>query len=56
MLKDPDNGKIIGREPDKTMADLLLTKVYKNTSWALIQKEFSNGLKAGDSIEFKKAR
>lgn len=56
MLKDPDNGKIIGREPDKTMADLLLTKVYKNTSWALIQKEFGNGLKAGDSIEFKKAR
>ncbi len=56
ILKDPDNGKDIGREPDKTMADLLLTKVNKNTSWALIQKEFSTGLKAGDMIEFKKAR
>ncbi len=56
ILKDPDNGKAIGREPDKAIADLLLTKVYKNTSWALIRKEFSTGLKAGDFIEFKKTR
>ncbi len=56
VLKDPDNGKYLGREPDKTMANLLLTKVYKNTSWALIQKEFGTGLKAGDMIEFQKAK
>ena len=56
ILKDPDSGKNIGREPDKVMANLLLTKVYKNTSWALIQKEFSTGLKAGDLIEFQKTR
>ena len=56
ILKDPDSGKNIGREPNKVMANLLLTKVYKNTSWALIQKEFSTGLKAGDLIEFQKTR
>lgn len=56
ILKDPDNGRKIGREPDKVMANLLITKVYKNTSWALIQKEFSTGLKAGDLIEFQKTR
>lgn len=55
-LKDPDNGKELGFGPDRAVADLLLTKVYKNTSWALIRKEFGTGLKAGDLIEFKKAR
>lgn len=54
ILKDPDTGKQIGRAPDKPAADLLLTKVYKNTSWALIRKEFGSGVKAGDLIEFKK--
>ena len=54
MLFDPDTGKELGRGPDKPVADLLLTKVYKNTSWALIRKEFGTGLKAGDLIEFKK--
>lgn len=53
-LTDPDTGKQIGRAPDKPVADLLLTKVYKNTSWALIRKEFGSGVKAGDLIEFKK--
>ncbi len=56
ILKNPDTGKDIGREPDKKVADLLLTKVYKNTSWALIRKEFNTGLKVGDLIEFKKTR
>ncbi len=53
-LHDPDNGKPLGRAPDKPSADLLLTKVYKNTSWALIRREYGPGVKAGDLIEFKK--
>lgn len=53
-LSDPDTGKILGRTPAKPSADLLLTKVYKNTSWALIRKEYGSGVKAGDLIEFKK--
>ncbi|HNX76046.1 MAG TPA: tetratricopeptide repeat protein [Candidatus Rifleibacterium sp.] len=53
-LLDPDDGKQIGRAPDRPSADLLLTKVYKNTSWALIRREFGPGVKAGDLIEFKK--
>lgn len=55
-LKDPDDGRELGYCPDRPVADLLLTKVYKNTSWALIRKEFGTGLKAGDLIEFKKTR
>lgn len=55
-LKDPDNGRELGLGPNRPVADLLLTKVYKNTSWALIRKEFGTGLKAGDLIEFKKTR
>ncbi|PKL47820.1 MAG: hypothetical protein CVV42_11805 [Candidatus Riflebacteria bacterium HGW-Riflebacteria-2] len=54
-LSDPDTGVVIGRAPDIPSAELLLTKVYKNTSWALIRKEFGPGVKAGDLIEFKKA-
>lgn len=54
-LADPDTGVVIGRAPDIPSAELLLTKVYKNTSWALIRKEFGPGVKAGDLIEFKKA-
>lgn len=54
-LSDPDTGVVIGRAPDVPSAELLLTKVYKNTSWALIRREFGSGVKAGDLIEFKKA-
>ena len=53
-LADPDTGVVLGRAPDLPSAELLLTKVYKNTSWALIRKEFGPGVKAGDLIEFKK--
>ena len=53
-LKDPDTGKQIGRAPDKLSADLLITKIYKNTSWALIRREYGSGVKAGDLIEFQK--
>jgi tetratricopeptide (TPR) repeat protein len=51
---DPETGKTAGYAPEKTSADLLLTKVYQHTSWALVRKEFGNGVKAGDLIEFKK--
>lgn len=51
---DPDTGKIIGRAPDRSSAELLLTKVYQHTSWALIRKEYGPGVKVGDLIEFKK--
>ncbi|EKD82999.1 MAG: hypothetical protein ACD_39C00949G0003 [uncultured bacterium] len=54
-LADPDTGVVLGRAPDIPSAELLLTKVYKNTSWALIRREFGPGVKAGDLIEFKKA-
>jgi len=54
-IADPDTGVTIGRAPDIPSAELLLTKVYKNTSWALIRKEFGPGVKAGELIEFKKA-
>lgn len=56
-LVNPDNGKAIGREPNKALAELLITKVYKNSSWALIRREYNPGVnvKVGDLIEFKKA-
>lgn len=53
-LTDPENGKTLGRAPEKISGELLLTKVYQNTSWALIRKEYGQGVKAGDLIEFKK--
>ncbi len=53
-ILDPENGNRIGFAPANTTGELLLTKVYQNTSWALIRKEFGPGLKAGDLIEFKK--
>lgn len=53
-VHDPDSGKTLGRAPEKTSGELLLTKVYQNTSWALIRKEYGPGVKAGDLIEFKK--
>lgn len=53
-LLDLDTGKTLGRSPDRTSAELLLTKVYQHTSWALIKREYGPGVKAGDLIEFKK--
>lgn len=51
---DPDSGKVIGREPDQPTADLMITKVYRQSSWALIKRELGPGVKAGDLIEIKK--
>lgn len=51
---DPDTGKIIGRAPDQPTADLMLTKVNRQSSWALIRREMGPGVKAGDLIEIKK--
>lgn len=51
---DPDSGKIIGRTNDRATADLLITKVNRKSSWALIKREMGPGLKAGDLIEIKK--
>jgi len=53
-IHDPESGKALGRAPEKTSGELLLTKVYQNTSWALIRKEYGPGVKAGDLIELKK--
>ncbi len=53
-LSEPETGKLLGRAPNIALAELLVTKVYKNTSWALIRKEYGSGVKAGDLIEFKK--
>lgn len=51
---DPETGKAIGRAPDQPTADLVLTKVNRQSSWALIRKEMGPGVKAGDLIEIKK--
>ena len=51
---DDDTGNIIGRTEDKITADLMITKVFRQSSWALIRKEFNSGVKAGDLIEIKK--
>ncbi|MDN5278347.1 MAG: hypothetical protein PWR01_2312 [Clostridiales bacterium] len=52
---DPDSGKMIGRTADEPTADLMVTKVNRDSSWALIKKEMGSGVKAGDLIEIKKA-
>jgi tetratricopeptide (TPR) repeat protein len=46
-ITDPDTRKIIGRSP-------MITKVNRQSSWALIRREMGSGVKAGDLIEIKK--
>ncbi len=53
-ITDPDTQKIIGRSPDRPTADLMITKVNRQSSWALIRREMGSGVKAGDLIEIKK--
>lgn len=53
-IMDPDTGKIVGRAPDKPTADLMITKVNRHSSWALIRRQMGPGVKAGDLIEIKK--
>ncbi len=52
-ILDPVTGKQLGRNADQISADLLITKVFKYSSWALIKREFGPGVKAGDLIEIK---
>lgn len=54
-MLDPDTGKIFGREPDSSSGELLITKVFSESSWALIRKEFGLGIKPGDLIEVTKS-
>ncbi|MBI3039180.1 tetratricopeptide repeat protein [bacterium] len=46
-------GEILGRAMEEVSGDLLLTKVFANSSWALIQRELGFGVKEGDLIEIK---
>jgi tetratricopeptide (TPR) repeat protein len=54
-ITDPTNGKTVGRTLDQPTADLMITKINRQSSWALIQREMGSGVKAGDKIEIKKA-
>lgn len=54
-IYDPVTRKVIGFTEDTRTADLLVTKVSRNSSWALVRREFGRGVKAGDLIEIKKA-
>lgn len=48
---DPKTGRVIGRRPDTVTSDLLVTKVFARSCWALIRQEHGRGVKAGDLIE-----
>lgn len=47
----PKTGRVIGRHPDTVTADLLVTKVFARSCWALIRQDHERGVKAGDLIE-----
>ncbi|MBF0548132.1 MAG: tetratricopeptide repeat protein [Candidatus Riflebacteria bacterium] len=48
---NPETGKPSGRLADKLSGELLVTKVFANSAWTLIRKEFGEGVKVGDLIE-----
>lgn len=48
---DPGSGKILGRLPDTISGELVVTKVFAKSAWALIRKQFDSGVKVGDLIE-----
>lgn len=50
-ILDPKTGRVIGRHPDTVTADLLVTKVFARSCWALIRQDHGSGVKAGDLIE-----
>ncbi|HOT28233.1 MAG TPA: tetratricopeptide repeat protein [Candidatus Ozemobacteraceae bacterium] len=50
-ITDPKTGRVIGRHPDTVTADLLVTKVFARSCWALIRQDHGRGVKAGDLIE-----
>lgn len=50
-VKDPVTERVLGRQFDTISGELLVTKVFARSSWALIRKEFATGVKTGDLIE-----
>ncbi|MBF0498950.1 MAG: tetratricopeptide repeat protein [Candidatus Riflebacteria bacterium] len=48
---DPNTGKVLGRLPDTISGELLVTKVFARSAWALIRKQFGSGVKVGDLVE-----
>ncbi len=50
---DSTTGRTLGRAPDRTTAELLVTKVFAESCWALIRREFGSGAKEGDLIEIQ---
>lgn len=54
-LTDPSTGKYAGRSAELVLGELLITKVNKDNSWALIRREYGEGIKEGDLIEIQKA-
>jgi hypothetical protein len=52
-ISHPETGAEIGRIPDEICGNILITKVFKDSCWALVQQEFGRGIKAGDYIEIK---
>ncbi|HOY65845.1 MAG TPA: tetratricopeptide repeat protein [Candidatus Ozemobacteraceae bacterium] len=50
-IRDPKTGRVLGRRPDTVTAELLVTKVFARSCWALVRQEHERGVKAGDLIE-----
>ncbi|HEY9070031.1 MAG TPA: tetratricopeptide repeat protein [Candidatus Ozemobacteraceae bacterium] len=50
-IRDPRTGRVLGRRPDAVTAELLVTKVFARSCWALVRQEHECGVKAGDLIE-----
>ncbi len=55
-VTDPRTGRPLGRAPDRTSGELLVTKVLSRSSWVLIQREFDRGVREGDLVEVQAGR
>ncbi|RCK77244.1 MAG: hypothetical protein OZSIB_3055 [Candidatus Ozemobacter sibiricus] len=55
-VTDPRTGRPLGRAPDRTSGELLVTKVLSRSSWVLIQREFDRGVQEGDLVEVQAGR
>ena len=55
-VKDPVTERVLGRQFDTITGELLITKVFAKSCWALIRKEFATGVKTGDLIEIADRR
>ncbi|MBF0410088.1 MAG: tetratricopeptide repeat protein [Candidatus Riflebacteria bacterium] len=51
VISDNVSERPAGREVDRLSGELLVTKVFLNSAWAIIRKEFGEGVKVGDLIE-----